>query len=286
MGSRTLQGILWMLASGLCLVAVNGAVRLSASGLPVPQAAFLRFAIGTLFLAPALPRLLRLRLPRRIWTLVGLRGVVHCGAVLGWFFAMAHITVAEVVALGYLTPILVTAGGALLFGDRFGWPRVIAMATAVAGTLIVLRPGLRALEPGHLAEILAACLFAASYLIGSRLARAMPAVLVVATMSVAVTLGLAPLALVVWEPVAPDEWGLLVLTAAFGTGAHYCMTRAFDAAPLTVTQPVTFLQLVWGVLLGWLAFGEPADPFVVLGGGLIIAAIAWIMWRDARQPRT
>lgn len=286
MGNRPLQGILWMLASGLCLVAVNGSVRLSASELPVAQAAFLRFAIGTLFLAPALPALLRLRLTGRLWSLVALRGAVHTGAVLGWFFAMAHITVAEVVALGYLTPILVTLGGALLFGDRFGWRRMLGLAAAVLGTLIVLRPGLRALEPGHLAEIVAACLFASSYLIGSRLARALPAVLVVTTMSVGVTLGLAPLALAVWQPVAPDEWGLLTLTALFGTGAHYCMTRAFDAAPLTVTQPVTFLQLVWGVLLGWLAFGEPADPFVIAGGGLIIAAIAWIMWRDARQPRT
>lgn len=82
------------------------------------------------------------------------------------------------------------------------------------------------------------------------------------------------------------ELMLLAFAAAFATGAHYCMTRAFDCAPLTVTQPITFLQLVWGVLLGWIVFGEQVDPFVVLGGGLIIAAIAWLMWRDARQART
>jgi drug/metabolite transporter (DMT)-like permease len=67
------------------------------------------------------------------------------------------------------------------------------------------------------------------------------------------------------------------------------MTRAFRAAPLSVTQPVTFLQLVWATLLGALVFGEAVDPFVVLGGAVIIGAISYITWREAvvqRRPVT
>ena len=55
------------------------------------------------------------------------------------------------------------------------------------------------------------------------------------------------------------------------------------AAPLAVTQPVTFLQLIWATLLGVLVFGEPADGFVMLGGSLIIAAISVVTWREARR---
>ena len=67
------------------------------------------------------------------------------------------------------------------------------------------------------------------------------------------------------------------------------MTLAFRAAPVTVTQPVTFLQLVWAVAIGALFFGEPVDIWVVIGGMIILAAISFITWREAvlnRQPIT
>ena len=50
------------------------------------------------------------------------------------------------------------------------------------------------------------------------------------------------------------------------------MTKALSAAPLAVTQPVTFLQLVWASLLGYFVFSEEVDIYVIFGGGIIIAA--------------
>ncbi len=47
---RDLRGIAWMLATGLCFVAVNGIVRGLNGALPAPQAAFIRFVIGLVFL--------------------------------------------------------------------------------------------------------------------------------------------------------------------------------------------------------------------------------------------
>ena len=69
--------------------------------------------------------------------------------------------------------------------------------------------------------------------------------------------------------------------ACFATAGHYTMTLAFAAAPLTVTQPVSFLQLVWAVLLGVLMFGEALDGWVILGGLVIMAAVSFITWREA-----
>ena len=97
--------------------------------------------------------------------------------------------------------------------------------------------------------------------------------------------GLAPFALAVWVPPTWQHLAGLGVVAAFATLGHYTMARAFAAAPLTVTQPVTFLQLVWASLLGWIAFGEAVDPFVLLGGGMIIAAISYMTWREARARR-
>jgi drug/metabolite transporter (DMT)-like permease len=87
--------------------------------------------------------------------------------------------------------------------------------------------------------------------------------------------------------VPPTSWELAVLfgVACLATGGHYTMTLAFRAAPLAVTQPVTFLQLVWAVILGAVMFGEGVDPFVVLGGTVIVGAVSFIAWREAVLKR-
>jgi drug/metabolite transporter (DMT)-like permease len=63
------------------------------------------------------------------------------------------------------------------------------------------------------------------------------------------------------------------------------MTLAFAAAPLTVTQPVTFLQLIWAVSLGYFAFGESVDIWVVIGGFVILSSVTFLTWREAVLKR-
>ena len=74
--------------------------------------------------------------------------------------------------------------------------------------------------------------------------------------------------------------GWLSLCAVFATAGHWTMTKAFQCAPITVTQPVQFLQLVWATILGIVAFGEPVDPYVILGGGIVVGAATYIAHRE------
>ncbi len=282
---RPVEGVLWMLVTGLFFVVVNGIVRYLGTALPAPQSAFIRFAWGFVFLAPTLGPVLRTGFSAELWRLFALRGALHTLAVMAWFYAMARITISEVTAIGYLNPIVVTLGAAVLFGEGFKWRRMAAIGVAILGALVVLRPGLRELSSGHLAQLGAALGFGLSYLLVKRLGQLAPARVVVAMMAVTVTLGLAPFALAVWQPVSLSQLLWLGAVALFATAGHYTMTRAFACAPMTVTQPVTFLQLVWATALGALAFGEPIDPFVIAGGALIIGAISYMTWREAQIKR-
>lgn len=278
---KPVQGVMWMLASGGSFVAVNGLVRWLGTDLPAAQGAFIRFGFSVLFLLPTLLALWGKPFPAGALRLFGLRGLAHMAAVICWFYAMARLPVAEAIAISYLNPILVTLGAALFFGEKLALRRILAVGVAICGALIVLRPGLREVSLGHLAQMGAALFFAVSYLLVKRLSGLVSAAVIVAMMSLTVTLGLLPLALWVWVPVSATQLGALALVAVFATSGHYCMTRAFAVAPLTVTQPVTFLQLLWAALLGALVFAEPVDGFVLLGGGVIIAAISYITFREA-----
>ena len=282
---RPVEGVLWMLASGLAFVGVNSIVRGLGTDIPAAQSAFIRFAFGVVFLAPVLPGLLRRGLPKGALGLSLGRGAVHVAAVLFWFYAMARIPMAQVTAIGYLNPVILMLAGALLMGEPLGGRRLIAVALALAGTAIVLRPGAQAVTAGHLAQIGAALCFAGSYLLAKRLSTLIPAHEVVALMSLTVTLGLLPLALWVWVPIGGWHLAGLAVVALLATLGHYFMTRAFGVAPMTVTQPVTFLTLVWATRAGSLIFAEPVDLWVMLGGGLIIGAISWVTWVE-RAPVT
>lgn len=283
--NRPVAGVLWMLVSGLSFVGVTGIVRHLGTDLPAAQSAFIRFAFGLVFLLPAVVGILRNGLPGGSTPLFLGRGALHTAAVILWFYAMARLPVAEVTAIGYLNPVVVTLGAALFLGERLALRRVVAIAVALVGAAIILRPGLRTLEPGHVAQLGAATCFGLSYVIAKRLSGLASPATVVAMMSLTVTAGLAPFAAASWTPPTEVQVGWLGLVAAFATFGHYAMTRAFAAAPVTVTQPVTFLQLVWATLLGALVFHERIDPMVLTGGAIIIGAISFITWREAQLRR-
>lgn len=281
--NRHFDGILWMLASGIGFIGVNGIVRALGTDLPAAQSAFIRYLFGVAFFLPSIASVLSLRGQPGIWPLIGIRGVVHTLAVLFWFYAMARIPVAHVTAIGYLSPVILMVAGAFLLGESLSRARIIAVLLAVVGMLVALRPGLQSLGLGHLSQLAAALSFAASYLCAKRLSALMPAGTIVALLTFSVTLGLAPLAWAVWVPVSWTDVGALGVVGVLASFGHYAMSRAFALAPMAVTQPVTFLQIIWASLMGALVFAEAVDPLVILGAGLILGPLIWITWTE-RSP--
>ena len=283
--TRPLMGVFWMLVTGICFVMVTALVKTLGPRVPAAEAAFLRYALGLVFLLPMIRPMLRARLTRRQLGLFGLRGVAHTIGVIMWFYAMTQIPIAEVTAMNYLSPVYVTIGAALILGETLALRRILAIVAALLGAFIILRPGFREVNPGHIAMLATAIVFAVGYLTAKILSEEVSPAVVVGMLSVTVTIGLAPVAASVWVTPTLTELLILMGVATFATAGHYTMTLAFAAAPITVTQPVTFLQLVWAVLMGWLVFDEGVDIWVLLGGGLIIAAISFITWREAVLKR-
>lgn len=282
---RTLVGVGWMLVSTGLFVSVTGIVRYLGSDLPAVEAAFIRYAFGTLIMLPALlPLIRRRRVPQRLG-LHAVRGVVHGFGVMLWFYAMQRIPIAEVTAIGYIAPIFITIGAAIFLGERLALRRVGAVVAAFIGALVILRPGFEVISAGQLAQLGAAPLFAASYLIAKKLTAAEDSVVIVALMSVFVMLTLTPMAIANWHPPSASEVAWLALAAVFATAGHYSLTRAYEAAPITVTQPVQFLQLLWATILGMAAFGEPLDPWVIAGGCIIVGSATYISHREAQLAR-
>ena len=283
--NQPVTGVIWMVLTGLNFVAVTAIVKHIGNDIPAAQSAFLRYFLGLVFLIPMIRPILAAHLTKRQLKLFVARGVVHTIAVILWFFAMARIPIADVTAMNYLSPVYVTLGAALVLKEALPPRRLAAVIIALVGAIVILRPGFREIDQGHIAMLGTALMFAAGYLIAKQLSGEVSAAVVVGMLSITVTIGLAPFAWAVWVPVALSDIGWLFLVACFATAGHYTMTLAFAAAPLTVTQPVTFLQLIWAVAMGALVFNEPVDGWVVFGGAIIMASISFITWREALAKR-
>ncbi|MEP5760059.1 MAG: DMT family transporter [Litoreibacter sp.] len=278
--NRPLAGVFWMFMTGVMFVCVTVIVKTVGDSLPAAQAAFMRYVLGLVFLIPMIKPIRDAQLSRRAVKLFVIRGVVHSGGVMLWFFAMTRISIAEVTAMNYLAPVYVTIGAALFLGEKLASRRIAAIAFAIVGAGIILRPGFRELSSGHFAMLFTAILFAGSYLVAKIMSGEVKPVVVVGMLSITVTIGLAPMAYFVWVPPTLEQVGWMFLLACFATLGHYTMTLAFAAAPVTVTQPVTFLQLVWAVLVGAIFFGEGIDGWVILGGVFILSSVLFITWRE------
>ena len=175
----------------------------------------------------------------------------------------------------------------LFLGERLTRRALLAGCIGFAGVLVVARPGFGTLQPGLLAAALSALCFAATSIVTKRLTRVTPVVSILFWLTLMQT-GLG-LAFAGWDgSVRLPGPGLIpwvLMLGASGIAAHVGLTMALSLAPATVVTPIDFLRLPLIAIVGALAYAEPLDPWVFLGGALIFAA-NWVNISAEGRHRT
>ena len=75
------------------------------------------------------------------------------------------------------------------------------------------------------------------------------------------------------------------IVAIIATIGHITMTKAIKVAPMVVTQPILFLQLVWASMVGLFIFDEKFDPFVIFGGTLIMMCVCYVSYKEHKLDK-
>ena len=278
--NQSIVGILWMVITTILFVGVTATVRYLEGEVPAPQAAFLRYAIGTVLLTPSLISLVKIRPEKPLLQKFVLRGLVHSIGVTLWFYAMSVMPVAEVTAIGFLTYIFVSIGACIFLKEKLHKHRLTAILLSFVGAMIILRPGFKIIENGQIGMLMATVVFTASYLIAKIVSKERSSAEIVAMLSIFTTIVLIPTAIYSWEPLSLKAFLILAFTALIATIGHITMTQAIKAAPMVVTQPILFLQLVWASMVGLFIFSEEFDPFVILGGTIIMICVCYVSYRE------
>ncbi|OGA17071.1 MAG: hypothetical protein A3I63_08595 [Betaproteobacteria bacterium RIFCSPLOWO2_02_FULL_66_14] len=284
-----LRGMLWMAANGALFVVLSTILKALSHDLAPWQVGFLRYLMG---LAVILPATLRLGV-HALWPqapkLQLVRGLFHGGGMLLWFLALPLVTVTELTAIGFSSPIFVCLGAVLFLRERMSAARWIAVLTGFLGVTIVLRPWQAGdpggLSPGMLLMLASALVFAGSYLVAKMLTRHDRPEVIVLWQHVWVALLLIPFMLPEWTAPSATQWLVFAACGFIGAGGHYCMARAFRAADLSAVQSVRFLELVWAVILGYLVFASVPAGWTLVGGAVILGSTLWLARHETRGAR-
>lgn len=278
---RNVQGMFWIVTSGLIFSCFMALVRYVGTTMDPIQTSFLRYGLGLVFLTPFFLRVSAPDLKAMRWKLHLLRGLMHGTGVMLWFYAMSRIPLAEVTAIGFTAPVFATVGAALFLGERIRLPRITAVAVGLMGAMLIVRPGFADVDPGAVAMLIAAPLFACSDLIAKALTRKETGPAVVAYLSIIVTLVTMGPALAVWKWPTPEEWALVVCIAGLATVGHLAMTQGFKVGEISAIAPARYIQLLWSALIGFALFSEVPEIWTWVGAAIIVAAALFIARREA-----
>ena len=177
-----MRGIVLMCLSTVAFSIMHGLVRFVSEVLPPFQIAFFRNIFGLAFLLPLLMRSRFAMLRTKRIGLHALRGVVNVGAMLMFFMALSISPLAKVTALSFTAPIFMAILSVLILGERFRIYRWLAILFGFVGMLIILRPGLVAIDIGALLVTASAALWAVAMVIIKILSRTESSVTIVAYM--------------------------------------------------------------------------------------------------------
>ena len=218
--------------------------------------------------------------------LIVLRGLLAGVGTIFGFYAFSALPLAEVYAIAFCTPMVVTILSIPILGEQVRAHRWAAVVVGFLGILVMVRPGFATLTLGHLSALGSVFTGAGVVLIMRKISRdEQRAVLVTAVMLGLLATSL-PVALFVFKPPA---WFDLLRVGAAGLlmgSAQFLVVRALSLAPASTIAPMQYTMIVWALAYGSLFFGNQIDPFVVIGACIVIASSLYIMHRERVRGRT
>jgi len=218
------------------------------------------------------------------------RGVGVSIATICFFLGVMAIPLADATAIQFTSPMFTFVFSALVLGERA--PKAVWGATALAffGVLVVLRPNVLALGAPALYPVGAAVGMACLMIFNRKAAGAASPIamqflvaIMAAPMLVAAT-GLLALsgAPQFQVPIPPGSVVVKCLViACTATVAHLLIYMAAVRASAAVVAPMTYVQLLVAVALGWLLFGTAPD-LSTLGGAALIIGGGLLLWRSQK----
>lgn len=272
-----------MIAAIFCFSVMDACVKAISPITGTLPALWARYAgqmlVVCLLVAPRITSVARSHYPR----LQIARSVLLLMATFCFFLGIARIPLASATAVMALNPVFITLGGAVFLGEVIGPRRVFAIAAALCGALLVIRPGSDAFQPAALLPLAAALCFASYALITRRVGPDEDpwTSLFYTGLVGGVLLSLAAPWFLEW----PGLRAALFMAgiAVVGTTGQLLLIRALSAAEAGLLAPFSYCGLIFATGIGAVFFAEIPGVNTILGALVIAGAGLYVWLRETRR---
>ena len=212
------------------------------------------------------------RLTRWQWLkVIGLGGLLAFHWV-AFFWSLNTTTVAIALVLVYLAPVAIATLAPTVLGEPLRARAAGALAVALAGVILVARPGEGATVEGVISGLVAAVTFAGLVLAGKPIAQQIgPLRLATLETSVAALL-MTPWMLTALPEAARSWWQLAILGVVLTGIAGFVYWRSVATLPVATVAVLSYMEPASAVVWAALFLGERGD--LLTWGGVILVLVA------------
>ncbi|MGY4399141.1 drug/metabolite transporter (DMT)-like permease [Sphingomonas sp. UYAg733] len=253
------------------------------SGQPVIDVVFGRCVFGAVTLAAicATRGLLRRDAlsPRQL--LIAMAG--GAAIVLNWlllFGAYGHSSISIATTVYNTQPFMLVGLGALLFGERLTANKLLWLAVAFGGVLLLVQAKPGSTQSGSdyllgIAMALASAFFYALAAIAAKKLTGVPPMLIVLVQVIVGVVLLAPLSHLATPPSGAPAWAMLASLGVIHTGlAFILLYGAIQKLPTHLVGALSFIYPLVAIMVDVVAFGHTLYFLQVVGGAAILLAAA------------
>lgn len=204
------------------------------------------------------------------------------GVVLN-FYAIANLTLADSSMLGKLSPIFVTIMACIFLKEKIDSKQILSIIVTFLGALLVIKPEFSLEMLPSLAGILSAAASGVAYTLLRYLKDKESPDTIIFYFSLISVVFTAPFALAEYVQPTFIQLGLLLATGVFASVGQFGITYAYKYAKATEVSIYNYSAIVFGIILGFIFFGEIPDTLSLLGGAIIIAVAFYIFKHNQKK---
>ena len=255
-------------------------LKIAQEDVNVYVAGFFRFFLGLVIILPYIIKKKDTVLKTTHFKKHLLRAILGLPAMLLYFSALVLLPIEKLTAISFVVPLIVTILAVFFLGEKIYIYRTLALILGFSGMLVIIRPGFVDISIGVYMVLFSALLWSINIIITKKISKDDSAITILAYQSIFMSLLSFIIVLFFWEMPSLKTFIYLILSAICGTVLHLTLNHAFKLVDVSMTQPYSFLNLVFASIIGYFVFDEIPDLYTWIGALIIFTGVLIISYRE------
>ena len=177
-------------------------------------------------------------------------------------------------------PLIVAGLSVPFLGEKFGWRRWLAIFTGFIGVIIILRPTTNVISEGSVFAIIGAIMFAVYLILTRYVSKSDTSVTSFFWTGIGGAVTMSIISLFIWDDILKEDYLWLFIMCLLSATSHFMMVKTLQVTEASVVQPFSYLQLVFGSIIGVTIFSESIDLMIIVGSLIVIGSGLFTTWRE------